>query len=174
MNGEKDTVLVGLGGILIAIGGDTFINAEGESVNDRIDLNLVEIKSFSDIVGSGLQTASGDNILQTAGMIFIDALSDGKPLRIKAGKSIVINMSGFGAFTNANVFTGQFSKEGNIDWRKISDMETDLIPFPIDLLDFNYGAWESWYTEDQIKLLQDTKFRNTFIHTRANTRLYTI
>jgi hypothetical protein len=166
INSEKDTVVIGFNGILIAIGGNTFINSEEETVTGKIDLTLVEVQSLSEIIGAGLQTTAGDDILQTAGMIFIDARSNGESLGISEGKSIVVSMSSQRAFTNAKAFSGEFDKEGYIDWKKVSGMEKDLIPFPIEYLDFNDGAWECWYTEEQLKFLQDSKFKNTFIHTR--------
>ncbi len=165
INGKKDTVVVGSVGILVAISSGTFSNSKGEIVSGKIHLNLVEVKSFPDIISAGLQTTSGERILQTAGMIFIDALSKGESLQIRPGKSIVMKMSGQRSFINAKVFTGEFNEDGNMNWKKVSGMETDLIPFPIDLLDFNNGAWECWYSEEQLRLLQDTKFKNTYIHT---------
>src|SRR5688572_14384255 len=56
VNNAVDTVIVGINGLLVAIGGDTFINSKGEIVAGKIDLNLVEVKTPSDLIGAGLQT----------------------------------------------------------------------------------------------------------------------
>lgn len=165
INSKIDTVIAGMDGTLVAIDGDTFINSKGETVAGKIDISLVEVKTPSDIIGSGLQTTAGDNILQTAGMLFIDARSNGEPVQIRGDKPIVIRMSGNQSLTSAKVFMGEFNKEGKINWKIKSGMETDLITLPTSLLDFNYGAWECMYTDEQLKFLQNSNFKNTFIHT---------
>lgn len=166
INGEKDTLISGNNGTSIAISKNTFINAQGEIVTGSIDIELVEVNSIADIIGANLQTTSGDKILQTGGMFFIDAKNQGLPLKVRENKSIDVEVKDSFINNEMKVFSGGYDSAGRISWKKSGDLEDRLISIPLNLLNFNYGAWECWYSEEQIKFLTDPKFKNTYISTR--------
>lgn len=166
IKGEKDTLISGTNGTSIAISKNTFINAQGGIVAGSIDIELVEVNSIADIIGANLQTTSGDKILQTGGMFFIDAKSQGLSLKIRENKSIDVEVKDSFINTEMKLFSGSYDSAGRISWKKSGDLENRLISIPLNLLNFNYGAWECWYNEEQIKLLTNPKFKNTYIATR--------
>lgn len=165
ISGEKDTLLVGLTGTTLTILKNTFINHEGQ-VARTVTINLVEINSIPDIIYSNLQTTSGNNILQTDGMLFVDAKENNESLNIANGKSIYVElMSGYKA-PKMKIFNGDFDINGRMDWTAPRHLERSLIPIPLNLLDFRNGGFECIMTEKQIRYLTDSKFENTFIATR--------
>ncbi len=85
----SDSLILCENGTRIFINKNTFVDENG-NFPDTIELEIVEVKTISDILRTNLQTVSGDNILQTGGMFFIDAISNGKPLKINDNSSIYI------------------------------------------------------------------------------------
>ena len=60
----------------------------------RVEVRLWEIYSCFDVLNAGLVTQSGKRILETAGMIYVEADSDGQPLRLAEGTSMLSSVSG--------------------------------------------------------------------------------
>jgi hypothetical protein len=79
----------------------------------RIEARLWEFYSSFDIMNAGLVTQSGKRMLETAGMIYVEAESDGQPLRLANGKSIDVSMP---SPEGMSLFRG-VEKEGVIDWQ---------------------------------------------------------
>ena len=165
INGEKDTLIVGLNGTTLTILKNTFVNRNGHTPR-TVTINLVEINSISDIINANLQTTSGNDILQTGGMLFIDAKENNESLEIVNGKSIHVELKSRFKAPEMKVFGGNFDSNGKMDWIAPRNLESYLIPIPLNLLDFSKGGLECRMTEKQIQLLTDSKFENTFIATR--------
>ncbi|WP_420575633.1 hypothetical protein [Ekhidna sp.] len=166
IDSQKDTLLADTSGLAIAINANTFVNSSGELVKGDIKLEVVQALTYGDMIGSGLQTTSGGQILQTSGMIYINASSSGQPLAIKKGNSILVDLQESFPFRDAQIFMGTFDDQEKINWEAPSNLSSEFFSIPIELLEFNYGAWECWYNEDQIKYLKGDKFQNTYMSTR--------
>jgi hypothetical protein len=164
ISGDVDTLLTSSGSA-IAIDANTFINASGEIVQGKVDLEIVEAISFPDMLGAGLQTTSQGRILQTSGMIYINASSNGKPLAIRKEKPITVALKGYAHYKDSKVFAGAFDTNGNIDWTEKSNLDAALLTFPVELIDIG-GGWECWYNDQQIASLKNKKYENTYIATR--------
>ncbi|MBA4057169.1 MAG: hypothetical protein C0490_20820, partial [Marivirga sp.] len=165
INAETDTLLTSLHGTFLALSENTFVDLRGEIVTGIIDLDIVEVRSPGEILRAGLQTVSGDRILQTSGMLFIDATCKGQPVFIRDGRSITLNMNAKSRQTDEEIFSGEFDKNGRINWTKSGSIEKTFFSLPLDLLDFNYGAWECWYNNKQLAKLKNEKYADTFIST---------
>lgn len=147
---------------------NTFVNERGQPARNVI-LDLVEIISFKDIIQTNLQTVSGEKILQTAGMFFLDAKENGKPLIVAEGKSIYVEVKAAFKIPDMGVFDGEFDNNGKVNWLKRRRLENSLIPIPLDLLKFDgfhYGEDACYLSNNLIKLITKPKFENTFISTR--------
>lgn len=99
-------------------------------------------------------------------MFFIDAKSQGLPLKIRDKKSIDIEVKNSFINSAMKIFSGSYDSAVRINWKRTGDLENRLISIPQNFLDFNYAALECWYNDEQIKLLTDPKFKNTYISTR--------
>ena len=79
----------------------------------RVEVRLWEFYSCFDVLNAGLVTQSGKRILETAGMIYVEADSDGQPLRLAEGTSMDVSMP---SPEGMSLFRG-IEKEGVIDWQ---------------------------------------------------------
>ncbi len=81
INTAKDTIIRGEKGTVLFISKASF---EGTPANATIDFRLKEAYSFSDIISENLSTQSGNKLLQTGGMIYVDAKYKGVDLNINS------------------------------------------------------------------------------------------
>ena len=144
---------------------NAFVDENG-FVPDTIELEIVEVHSISDILRTNLQTVSNGNILQTGGMLFIDAKSNGKPLKINDNSSIFVESPSNYFDTGMQLYDGEFQDNGHINWTNERLLEKSLISIPLELLDYNFCSWECWYSNKQIEELKNPNHENTFIATR--------
>lgn len=164
IKGDRDTLLVGQNGTTLTILKNTFINSQGQPAT-TVSIDLVEVNSTADIIKSNLQTTSGDEILQTGGMFFIDAKENNKSLAVAEGKSIYVEVKSNYKDPQMKIFEGNFDDKGEIDWTTTGNLEYNLIPIPLNLLNFRNG-WECLLSEKQIKSITKPEFENTYIATR--------
>ncbi len=165
INGDNDTLLVGKNGTTLTILKNTFINSQGQAAS-TVKIDLVEVNTISDVIKSNLQTTSGDNILQTGGMFFIDAKENNKSLSVAEGKSIYIEVQSNNKDPQMKIFDGKFDKKGRINWTATSNLENNLIPIPLNLINLHKCDFECSFSQKQIDDLSSSKFENTYIATR--------
>jgi hypothetical protein len=165
IKGDRDTLIVGQNGTTLTIPKNTFVNSQGQTAA-TITISLVEANTIADIIKSNLQTTSGENILQTGGMFFIDAKEDNKSLAIAEGKSIYVEVKSNYKDPQMKIFEGKFDKKGNIDWAITGNLENELIPIPLSLLNFHKCDFECGFSKGQTDSLLNPKYENTFIATR--------
>jgi hypothetical protein len=165
IKGDRDTLLVGQNGTTLTILKNTFVNSQGQLAK-KVSIDLVEINTISDIINANLQTTSGDKILQTGGMFFIDAKENNKSLAVAEGKLVYVEVSSNYKDTQMKIFDGKFDDNGKIDWIKSGKLENNLIPIPLNFLNFRIGGWECSLSEKQIKSITTSEIENTYIATR--------
>jgi len=164
IKGDRDTLLVGQNGTTLTILKNTFVNSQGQPAK-TVSVNLVEVSAIADIIKANLQTTSGDKILQTGGMFFIDAKENNKSLAVAEGKSIYVEVKSNNKDPQMKIFGGKFDDNGKIDWTTTDNLENNLIPIPLNLLNFKSG-WECFLSDKQIKSITKPEFENTYIATR--------
>ncbi len=86
----EETILKGKKGTSIYIPANTFQFKDGTEPKEPINIEIKECYSLSSMIFENLQTISGDRILETNGMIYINAEANGRKLSIKNNKAIVI------------------------------------------------------------------------------------
>lgn len=165
IRGDKDTLLVGKNGTTLTILKNTFVNAKGQSAK-TVNIDLVEVNSIDDIIKTNLQTISGDKILQTGGMFFIDAKENNKSLAIREGKSVYVEVKSVFKDPQMKIFDGQFKDNGKIDWTTTGNLENNLIPIPLRLVNFRNCYSECSIRQEVTDKLLNPKFENTYIATR--------
>ncbi|MES2430758.1 MAG: hypothetical protein V4556_07450 [Bacteroidota bacterium] len=165
LKGDRDTLIVGQHGTTLTILKNTFVNSEGQTAI-TVTLSLIEANTIADIIKSNLQTTSGENILQTGGMFFIDAKENNMSLGIAEGKSIYVEMKSNRKDPQMKIFEGKFDNKAKIDWAITGNLESDLIPIPLSLLNFHKCDFECGFSKRQTDSLLNPKYENTFIATR--------
>jgi hypothetical protein len=86
----KTMLLKGEKGTVVYISRDAFQFADGTVPTGTINIELKECYSLTDMIGQNMSTTSGDRILETGGMVYFQATSDGKQLSLKDKKAIVV------------------------------------------------------------------------------------
>ena len=165
IKGDQDTLLVGKNGTTLTILKNTFVNSYGQPAT-TVSIDLVEVNSIADIIQANLQTTSGDKILQTGGMFFIDAKENNNSLAVAEGKSIYVEVKANFKDPQMKIFDGKFDNKGRIDWTITCNLENNLIPIPLSLVDFHKCDFECAFSKKQIDYLSNPKFENTYIATR--------
>jgi hypothetical protein len=165
IKGDRDTLIVGHNGTILTIPKYTFVNAQGQ-VATTVELSLVEANTIADMIKSNLQTTSGENILQSGGMFFIDAKENNKSLGIAEDKSIYVEVKSNYKEPQMKIFEGKFDNKREINWLVTGNLEIDLIPIPLSLLNFHKCDFEGGFSKGQTDSLLNPKYENTFISTR--------
>jgi hypothetical protein len=165
IRGDRDTLLVGQNGTTLTILKNTFINSQLQPAK-TVSINLVEVNSIAEIIKANLQTTSGDKILQTGGMFFVNARENAKSLSIAEGKLVYVEVRSNHKDTRMKIFDGEFDNNGRIDWTTAGTLENNLIPIPLNLINFHSCDNECGFSKRQTDYLLNPEFENTYIATR--------
>ncbi|MDJ1466598.1 hypothetical protein [Xanthocytophaga flava] len=180
---DTDQVITGKYGTFIFIPENSFVDASGQLVTGQVDLELVEVLSTGDFVSSRLQTISNGKLLQSEGMLYIDAKANGQSVTLAPDKQLRIELpilAKASGTSQTKIFSGTYDKRGNINWEETGKLDNKLIPLP--LKEFTYRYWTSYivdkpstngfvssklisYEIDSTTFL-NPKLQNTFIATR--------
>ena len=183
INADSDNIITGKNGTQFFVPKNSFINADGELVNGKVDIELIEVLSVADFIKTNLQTVSNGQPLQSEGMVYIDAKSSGQQVALATDKRIQIELPNINKIPTASdikIFSGNYDTSGNINWTESGKIENKLIPLPLEL--FDYKTWPSFgfirvpknegyqapgndETEDSTTFKQPS-LKNTFIATR--------
>jgi hypothetical protein len=116
---SKDTLVTGSKGTALFFPKQAFLLPDGTEPKGPISIVLKECLSISDMLRENLTTMSANRLLETRGMVYVSALSNNQELQLKKGKTFVIH---FPKDTSENgkrmnLFYGESSKEGSVNWR---------------------------------------------------------
>jgi hypothetical protein len=167
LNAEKDTVIETKDGIVIAIPAHSFIDASGKPVKGTIQLELKEALKAADIIKAGLSTRSGEKLLETGGMFYINARQDNVSLGIDPANAPYAEIPAAEVKPGMQLFEGKRMADGTIDWQNPKPIVKDLIPVDILSLDFyppHYlDSLKSWGYN-----IKDKKFTDSLYYSYAS------
>ncbi len=86
----EEIMLKGDKGTAVYIPANAFHFSDGTTPTGSVNIELKECYSLTDMVANNLNTMSEHGILETGGMIYVNATADGKELSVKEGKAFVI------------------------------------------------------------------------------------
>jgi hypothetical protein len=177
VNGTKDTIISGQSGIKIAIGANVFVDKDDNLVQN-IKIELLEATNVQSFIENGLSTISGDDILESGGMFYINATANGKPVSIKNNEALTMSIPSSSIMGNMNLFYGKYNEEGKLDWQKVENEENMELDFnmtaiPLKYLDYEGKAKslkDNWIfghpiLVEEIGKLSNPKYEGTFIAT---------
>ena len=84
--------IIGKEGTTIWISPNTFEFSDGQIVTGEVNITLTESLSYGAMISNGLFTTSGGKLLETGGMIKIEASVDGQPLQLKEDADIMASI----------------------------------------------------------------------------------
>ncbi len=125
LNIEKDVTITCKEGTKLTIPAKSFVDAKTKKlVRGKINLEVTEFYKLSDMLLANLTTKSDDKVLETGGMLYLNANKKGSKLKLKKGKHIQV------VFNNKEkedmqLFYGEELSEG-VNW-KIQEMAVDVL-----------------------------------------------
>ena len=136
VDATTDTVIETKKGIVLSVPANCFLDQYGHPVNGKIQLVVKEALDATTIIEAGLSSLSGNQLLESGGMFFVDARKDGQPLKIDSANGIVAEVPTDTLKPGMSLFHGIRKPNGTIDWSNPRPLNHDLVPIDIRLLDF--------------------------------------
>lgn len=177
INSSKDTVIETEAGITFVIPAHCFLDENGEAAEGNIDLEIKEAMDASAILQAGLTTLSDNNLLETAGMFYINAKKNGSPVSIDPSNSIYAEVPSLGEKRgDMQLFDGKVNDKGMVNWVNPKPIENFLTP--VDILSLNFyppgylDSLRSWGYNEKDKKFTDSlyySFAYLFRNTSADT-----
>ncbi|UTW66683.1 hypothetical protein KFE94_00800 [bacterium SCSIO 12643] len=143
IDAKNDTVVKGQKGTMIVLPKGCFINTKGEVVTSNVKLELAEALSLEEMVLSNLTTTSDGNLLETDGMIYLEATSNGERLAINKENPIYIEIPTAKKKSGMMAYKGIRDEDGNMNWVEPKELDKYLTPIDIELLDFYPDGFEN-------------------------------
>lgn len=112
---NRNVLVEGAKGTVIKIKKNSFVFEDGSDVTGEVQLELEEYYSMLDFYSENLTTKSGDQLIESGGMIRLAASSEGKALKIRDGQSIELNFPKSSDST-FQTFYGKRLADGSMDW----------------------------------------------------------
>lgn len=103
---KQNVKLTAENGTSIWIPADAFLTEDGKKINGEITFRMQESYSHIDIIANGLSTLSGEKILETGGMVYMDAEANGQRLKLNKDVQLIVEMPTKTQKENMELFTG--------------------------------------------------------------------
>ncbi|MBK8806719.1 MAG: TonB family protein [Bacteroidales bacterium] len=121
----KDTIIECSRGTKIKIPHNTLVLKDTKSSpQGLLKLEITEYYAVHEMIDANLSTQSGNEILETGGMLFIQATFHEKECVIKDNSNIEIHFREITESDSMSIFTGNKSENG-IDWKLANDSRID-------------------------------------------------
>lgn len=142
INTENDTVIETQGGIVMYIPKGSFLDDNGNTITGNVDFEVKEALNTAQIVMGGLSSMSGDKLLESGGMFYVNARQDGKTVKINPENGIYTEVPTDEVNPNMQLFEGKRMDNGSIDWINPTPLEKFLTPVDINSLNFYPPKYE--------------------------------
>lgn len=143
----KDTTVITPNGIVLDIPRGAFVDDHGQVITTPVRVTLVEALDPLDIMKAGLSTMSGDTLLETGGMFYIDAQVNGKRVKIDPAKPLTAMVPATEDRKGMMLYQGVKGDDGIVDWRNPKPLKRSLVPVDITTLDFYPPGYEAKLAE---------------------------
>jgi hypothetical protein len=136
INPKADTTLLTPNGLVLDIPKGAFVDETGNTITTPVRVTLLEAINGVEIMKAGLSTMSGDTLLETGGMFYIDAQMDGKRVGIDPAKPLTVMVPSDNADPRMMLYEGVMTEDGIVDWLNPKPLQRTLVPVDIATLDF--------------------------------------
>lgn len=121
---DKDTVLVGNEGTQLSIKANSFTTPEGEFSQGLVQLKLQEFYQFNDMLLANLNTTTKGKLLETGGMFYIEATTNGQPLSLKNNTTISVVVPNEKPKSGMQVYYSNNEQKGK-DWSLLAQTSSN-------------------------------------------------
>lgn len=136
IQGEEDNVVEGAEGTFLYIPEEAFLFEDGTPASGDIELELAEALSLQEMILSNLTTTSDGKLLETDGMLYLSATSDGKQLKIDPENPVYIEVPTDQRKPGMMAYEGVRDQDGNMNWVNPKEIENYLVTVDMELLNF--------------------------------------
>ncbi|MEL7221465.1 MAG: hypothetical protein AAGJ93_09115 [Bacteroidota bacterium] len=124
ISAEQDTLLISPNGIGVFVNGDSFVDEQGNPVEGEVQIEIQDLTKLSEMFTVNMSTLSPEGMLETKGMIKVDAYADGKPVTLKEGKALDLFFPGDPSqYADADIYYGYEDEDGVIKWIKAENQQ---------------------------------------------------
>ncbi len=127
---DKDTTIVYKEGTKITINANSFTNDKGTPIVGDVHVKVTEYYKLSDILLANLNSHCNDQLLETGGMLYIEAKQNNKTLKVATTKPIEISFPN--KKKNMQLFYGELEDE-IINWKPQQEDATSTANIPLDV-----------------------------------------
>lgn len=150
---SRDTTILTPSGLVLDVPKGSFVDSTGAEVTSAVRITMLEALDASTIMKAGLSTMSGDTLLETGGMFYIDAHGERQKLSIATGRELNVLMPADGIASDMMLYDGVMREDNVIDWKDPKSLPRTLVPVDITTLDF----YPLGYTEMLTRLGQNAQ-----------------
>lgn len=122
----KQQTIKGKRGTRLTIDTRSFTTKSGNEINGPLEISLREYYAPAEMLLANLTTASGITMLETGGMIYVEATSNGEECVIKPGASMGVSFPTEKIQNGMQLFTGSW-KGNQVDWKPVPDMSAEVV-----------------------------------------------
>ncbi|MBJ6368223.1 energy transducer TonB [Snuella sedimenti] len=130
INTERDTTVICKEGTKLTIKANSFINAQGLPIKGVVDLEVTEFYKLEDMLLANLSTTSKGKLLETGGMLYIEAKKANAKLVLKKNANMEIAFPTQNKKAGMQLFSGEW-QDGHINWEL--QKEQDIIVEDIEV-----------------------------------------
>ena len=136
INSAKDTILICKNGTTLNIKANSFTTINKTEVDGIVQVEIKEAYNFTDIIANGLHTLSNSNLLESAGMVFINAKKGEQKLDINIKQAIELTMASASKKSKMQLFYLDKNANDNLilsnsNWMAKEETQNDKNTFPI-------------------------------------------
>jgi hypothetical protein len=125
VDATKGAVVNGQNGAILAIPAGAFMDAMGNTITGNVTLRLKEANRDVDILTGGLITQTGNELLASGGMYFIEGFAEGKAIRLNPAVGMYASLPTSKKDNAMGLYKGRFS-EDKLDWKLTGQGEEDI------------------------------------------------
>lgn len=101
-----------------------FENMNGAAIEEgKVNIEVKEYYENADILLAGLGTKSGDQLLETGGMVHLEAEADGQECQLREDKKMKIGFPRKEGQKDMKLFAGERNEEDRMNWEVESEMD---------------------------------------------------
>lgn len=116
INNQKDTTIICAEKTKITITANSFVSVKtGSEIKGKIKISVKEYYTIADIILGRLSTTSNGNLLETGGMLDINAIANEEKCDLKKGKTIALSFPKKSNKDEMQLFNGIWNKD-EINW----------------------------------------------------------
>lgn len=134
---DREEQITAAGGTVIVIPPQSFVFEDGSSPTGPVEITVKEAYSPADWIAQNLSTTSNGQLLQTGGMVYIDARAEGKTLALADGAALTVAIPAKRVDPGMELFYSRHDSTGNVNWQPVGQTFRQTMKDPEVRLDID-------------------------------------